>query len=78
MAVISEAQNYQDYMIPHTWANEEETQPQLEQQNIDGLVVEPTKPTIMEMITKIAFSPIGLTVLGLVGLGLVASGFKKE
>ena len=80
MAVISEAQNYQDYMIPHTWANEEETQPQpqLEQQNIDGLVVEPTKPTIMEMITKIAFSGIGLTIIGLVGLKLIASGFKKE
>jgi len=79
MAVISEAQNYQDYMIPHTWATEE-SQPQIapEAQNIDGLVVEPTKPTVMEMITKIAFSPIGLTVLGLVGLGLVVSGFKKE
>ena len=80
MAVMSEAHNYQDYMIPHTWANEEETQPQPqpERQNIDGLVVEPTKPTVVEMITKIAFSPIGLTVLGLVGLGLVVSGFKKE
>jgi hypothetical protein len=32
----------------------------------------------MQMITKIAFSPIGLTVLGLVGLKLVVSGFKEE
>ena len=79
MAVMSEAHNYQDYMIPHTWETEEtQPQPQPEAQNIDGLVVEPTKPTVIEMITKIAFSPIGLTVLGLVGLGLVVSGFKKE
>ena len=60
MAVISEAQNYQDYMIPHTWATEEETQPQItpEAQNIDGLVVEPTKPTVMEMITRLHFHPL--------------------
>ncbi len=66
----------QEYESP----NEAPTQPQPqpETQNIDGLVVEPTKPTVVEMITKIAFSPIGLTVLGLVGLGLVVSGFKKE
>ena len=74
MGMISEAQNYQDYMIPHTWANEEETQ----SVDIDGLQVEPTKPSVMQMITKIAFSPIGLTVLGLVGLKLVVSGFKEE
>ena len=74
MGMISEAQNYQDYMIPHTWANEEETQSVA----IDGLKVEPTKPSFMQMITKIAFSPIGLTVLGLVGLKLVVSGFKEE
>jgi|TARA_B100001778_G_scaffold200225_1_gene165300 hypothetical protein len=77
MAVISEAQNYQDYMIPHTWATEE-AQPQLEQENIDGMVVEPTKPSIMQLITKVAFSGIGLTIIGLVGLKLIASGFKKE
>tara|TARA_A100001391_G_scaffold147800_1_gene105284 strand:- start:1330 stop:1602 length:273 start_codon:yes stop_codon:yes gene_type:complete len=75
MGMISEAQNYQDYMISHTWANEEET---TESVAIDGLKVEPTKPSIMQMITKIAFSPIGLTVLGLVGLKLVVSGFKEE
>ncbi len=74
MGMISEAQNYQDYMIPHTWANEEETQSVA----IDGLKVEPTKPSIMQMITTIAFSPIGLTILGLVGLKLVVSGFKEE
>ncbi len=74
MGMISEAQNYQDYMIPHSWANEEETQSVA----IDGLKVEPNKPSIMQMITKIAFSPIGLTVLGLVGLKLVVSGFKEE
>ena len=62
-------------MIPHTWANEEET---TESVSIDGLKVEPSKPSIMQMITKIAFSPIGLTVLGLVGLKLVVSGFKEE
>ena len=62
-------------MIPHTWANEEET---TESVVIDGLKVEPSKPSIMQMITKIAFSPIGLTVLGLVGLKLVVSGFKEE
>ena len=77
MAVISEAQNYQDYMIHHTWATEE-AQPQLEQENIDGMVVEPTKPSIMQLITKVAFSGIGLTIIGLVGLKLIASGFKKE
>lgn len=78
MGMISEAQNYQDYMIPHTWANEEETTETTESVAIDGLKVEPTKPSIMQMITKIAFSPIGLTVLGLVGLKLVVSGFKEE
>ena len=77
MGMISEAQNYQDYMIPHTWANEEEKE-ETQSVDIDGLQVEPTKPSVMQMITKIAFSPIGLTVLGLVGIKLVVSGFKKE
>lgn len=76
MGAVTEGQNYQDYMIPHTWGADEEEE-QVEQE-IGGMQVEPTRPSAMEVAKKLLMSNVGLSIIAIIGSMLIYRGFKNE
>ena len=75
MGAVTEGQNYQDYMIPHTWGSDEE---QEIEQEIGGMQVEPTQPSAMEVVKSLLMSNVGLSIMALIGSVLLYRGFKNE
>jgi len=75
MGAVTEGQNYQDYMIPHTWGSDEEQQME---QDIGGTQVEPTRPSAMEVAKALLMSNVGLSIIAVIGAVLLYSGLKKE
>ena len=75
MGAVTEGQNYQDYMIPHTWGSDEEQQME---QDISGMQVEPTQPSAMEVVKSLLMSNVGLSIMALIGSVLLYRGFKNE
>ena len=78
MSLIAEAQNYQDYMIPHRWATEEEGEMTQQQQSIPGMKIEPTTPSFTDILKTLVLSKVGLTAIGLLGVSFIWSAFKKN
>ena len=76
MGAVTEGQNYQDYMIPHTWGADEEEQ--VIEQEIGGMQVEPTRPSAMEVAKKLLMSNVGLSIIAIIGSMLIYRGFKNE
>ena len=73
MGVVTEGQNYQDYMIPHTWgADEQELS-----QEIGGMQVEPTRPSVMEVAKALLSTPLGMGIMAIIGSILLYRGLKK-
>ena len=77
MSLIAEAQNYQDYMIPHRWATEEGEMTQ-QQQPMPGMKIEPTTPSFTDILKTLVLSKVGLTAIGLLGVSFIWSAFQKN
>jgi len=78
MGTVAEAQNYQDYMIPHRWAADEEPEMTQQQQAIGGMKIEPTSPTYFDVLRTVVLSKVGLAAIGLLGVSFIWSAFKKN
>jgi len=76
MGAVTEGQNYQDYMIPHTWGADEEEQEMT--QDIDGMQIEPTRPSAMEVAKALLGSKLGISIMAVIGSLLLYSGLKKK
>ena len=74
MGAVTEGQNYQDYMIPHTWGADEE---QEMTQEIGGMQVEPTRPSAMEVAKALLGSTLGISIMTVIGSLLLYKGLKK-
>ena len=72
MGVVTEGQNYQDYMIPHTWATEEE--PEQVEMDISGHQVEATKPSAMDIVKALPWEKLAIVGLAVVGLAMIFRG----
>jgi len=72
MGVLVEAQNYQDYMIPHTWATEEE--PEQVAMDIPGQQVEATNPSAMDIVKALPWEKLAVLGLAVVGLIMIFRG----
>jgi len=75
MGVVTEGQNYQDYMIPHTWGADEQEQELT--QEIGGKQVEPTRPSAMEVAKALLGSKLGISIMAVIGSLLLYKGLKK-
>ena len=75
MGVVTEGQNYQDYMIKHTWGADEE---QEMTQEIGGMQVEPTRPSAMEVVKALIGSTLGISIMAVIGSLLLYRGLKKK
>jgi hypothetical protein len=76
MGVLVEAQNYQDYMIPHTWATENGEEPEQQQvaTDIPGHYIEPTKPSAMDIVKALPWEKLAVLGLAVVGLVMIFKG----
>jgi len=72
MGILVEAQNYQDYMIPHTWATEEE--PEQVVMDIPGQQVEATNPSAMDIVKALPWEKLAVLGLAVVGLIMIFRG----